>query len=72
VGQGGSFVELDNVLRGGGVGGQDGPDGNDIDLDADDAEELPELAPPPAPPGKRRRPSTKVATASRSERPEHR
>ena len=46
VGQGGSFVELDNVLRGGG-GGQAGSDGNDIDLDSDDADELPELAPPP-------------------------
>jgi VCBS repeat-containing protein len=46
VGQGGSFVELDTILRGGGVGG-DAQDGNDVDLDSDDADELPELAPPP-------------------------
>jgi VCBS repeat-containing protein len=47
VGQGGSFVELDTILRGGVGGDGDGRDGNDIDLDSDDAEELPELAPPP-------------------------
>jgi VCBS repeat-containing protein len=45
VGQGGSFVELDNVLRGG--TGADDADADGIDLDSDDAEELPELAPPP-------------------------
>jgi VCBS repeat-containing protein len=47
VGQGGSFVELDNVLRGGTGGGQGESDGDGIDLDSNDADELPELAPPP-------------------------
>ena len=41
VQQGGSFVELDNVSR----GGQDGPDGDGIDLDSNDAVPVP----PPAP-----------------------
>jgi VCBS repeat-containing protein len=47
VGQGGSFVELDNVLRGGTGDGQGESDGDGIDLDSNDADELPELAPPP-------------------------
>jgi VCBS repeat-containing protein len=51
VGAGGSFVELDNVLRGG--SGTDTDDGgaDGIDLDQNDADPLPELAPPPAPEG---------------------
>ena len=49
VGAGGSFVELDNVLRGG-TGGGDGQGGDGIDLDSDDLQELPELAPPPVAP----------------------
>jgi VCBS repeat-containing protein len=47
VGQGGSFVELDTILRGGVGGDGEGADGNDVDLDSDDVEELPELPPPP-------------------------
>ncbi len=50
VGQGGTFVELDNVLRGGVGGGAESQDGDGIDLDSDDLEELPELAPPPVAP----------------------
>ena len=50
VGQGGSFVELDNVLRGGSGTGESDSDGNDVDLDSDDADPLPELAPPPEAP----------------------
>jgi VCBS repeat-containing protein len=47
VGQGGSFVELDNVLRGGNGNGQGEADSDGIDVDSNDVEELPELAPPP-------------------------
>jgi VCBS repeat-containing protein len=51
VGRGGSFVELDNVLDGGSGGnGGDGQNGDGIDLDSDDQQELPELAPPPVAP----------------------
>jgi VCBS repeat-containing protein len=50
VGRGGSFVELDNVLRGGSGPDGDGQDGDGIDLDSDDQQELPELAPPPVAP----------------------
>jgi VCBS repeat-containing protein len=49
VDRGGSFVELDNVLRGG-SGGRGGPGGDGINLDSTDDEELPELAPPPEAP----------------------
>jgi len=66
VGQGGTFVELDNVLRGGPETGPEAPGaqeapgaGNapdapvapDPNLDSNDVEPLPELAPPPEAPG---------------------